>query len=391
MPTDIRWPPDAPPGNAETRIVDPDVPAGPIWPSTGSTYEELQGRDGDPGVGVPAGGTTGQILSKIDGTDHNTEWVDPSATAGPQGPAGPTGATGATGATGPQGPQGLPGADGSDGSPGATGPAGPQGIQGDPGADGATGPTGPAGATGATGPAGPGVPTGGSAGQLLAKIDGVNYNTQWIPNEFVTKNTAQSITVRKRFWNSAPQINAAGNSSTLEVFQSVAGDDAFMAFHIAGAFASYLGIDGALNDLVYGGWTLGNNTYRVLHENNLGAVDSNSPGASPNLSSVRNLNLRNYVYNPGTGSNYTPTRGDHAGHVWQNWNQTWTIDLTHSSWRPGDVIEFINSRDTGVITVNATLIWLPDGTNDTQVFLNATAGSFRLIKYDTTPGNWMLG
>ena len=34
------------------------------------------GKDGVDGVGVPTGGTTGQILAKIDGTDYNTEWVD---------------------------------------------------------------------------------------------------------------------------------------------------------------------------------------------------------------------------------------------------------------------------------------------------------------------------
>ena len=48
---------------------------------------------------------------------------------------------------------------------------GEQGIQG---------PTGATGATGATGPAGPGVPTGGTAGQVLAKVDGTDYNTEWI-------------------------------------------------------------------------------------------------------------------------------------------------------------------------------------------------------------------
>ncbi|WP_375561490.1 hypothetical protein ACE193_02730 [Bernardetia sp. OM2101] len=41
------------------------------------------------------------------------------------------------------------------------------------GADGATG------ATGATGAAGQGVPTGGTTGQVLTKIDGTDYNTQW--------------------------------------------------------------------------------------------------------------------------------------------------------------------------------------------------------------------
>ena len=34
--------------------------------------------------------------------------------------------------------------------------------------------------TGPTGPAGQGVPTGGTAGQVLAKIDSTNYNTQWV-------------------------------------------------------------------------------------------------------------------------------------------------------------------------------------------------------------------
>lgn len=49
----------------------------------------------------------------------------------------------------------------------------------------AVGPTGPAGATGATGSTGAagangqGVPTGGTAGQILEKIDSTNYNTRW--------------------------------------------------------------------------------------------------------------------------------------------------------------------------------------------------------------------
>jgi hypothetical protein len=37
---------------------------------------------GIPGVGVPAGGTTGQVLAKINGTDYNTEWVNQSGGGG---------------------------------------------------------------------------------------------------------------------------------------------------------------------------------------------------------------------------------------------------------------------------------------------------------------------
>jgi hypothetical protein len=38
-----------------------------------------QGPAGSNGVGVPVGGTTGQVLAKIDGTNYNTEWVDAGA------------------------------------------------------------------------------------------------------------------------------------------------------------------------------------------------------------------------------------------------------------------------------------------------------------------------
>jgi hypothetical protein len=39
----------------------------------------IAGTDGTDGAGVPVGGTAGQILSKVDGTDYNTVWADNSA------------------------------------------------------------------------------------------------------------------------------------------------------------------------------------------------------------------------------------------------------------------------------------------------------------------------
>jgi hypothetical protein len=54
--------------------------------------------------------------------------------------------------------------------------SGARGPQGETGATGATGPAGPQGAKGDTGE---GVPVGGTAGQVLEKIDGVDFNTQW--------------------------------------------------------------------------------------------------------------------------------------------------------------------------------------------------------------------
>lgn len=40
----------------------------------------VAGRPGADGVGVPAGGTTGQILSKNSNTDYDTEWIAASGT-----------------------------------------------------------------------------------------------------------------------------------------------------------------------------------------------------------------------------------------------------------------------------------------------------------------------
>lgn len=235
---------------------------------------DIKGEDGDPGEGVPAGGTAGQVLAKLSGDDYDTGWVNGGS--GGQGTTftpsvsqegviswtnngglpnpepvnikGPTGETGAHGAKGDIGPQGEPGEgvptgglagqvlkkhsdedfdtiwanaggggsgepgatfyptvssegviswtndgglpnpspvnikgpQGATGATGATGPMGPQGATGATGATGPAGPQGETGATGATGPAGPGVPTGGTAGQVLAKKSGSDYDTQWV-------------------------------------------------------------------------------------------------------------------------------------------------------------------------------------------------------------------
>ena len=174
------------------------------------------------------------------GTSRTLSWPNKSGVIaclddvapGPQGPAGPQGIQGIQGPIGPAGPQGLQGIQGIQGLTGDTGPAGSQGIQGiqgptgpqgdagvpgtagAQGAQGNPGPAntltigtvtaGPAGATitgtapnqilnlvlqtgaqgiqgiqGDVGANGQGVPAGGTAGQVLSKIDGTNYNTQW--------------------------------------------------------------------------------------------------------------------------------------------------------------------------------------------------------------------
>ena len=71
----------------------------------------------------------------------------------------------------------IPSIQGAKGDTGATGATGPQGPKGDKGDTGPQGPQGPQGPKGDTGPAGAGVPDGGTAGQLLSKMES---GTEWI-------------------------------------------------------------------------------------------------------------------------------------------------------------------------------------------------------------------
>ena len=117
-------------------------------------YDELGGGgSGGTGHGIPAGGTTGQVLAKSSNTSYEAEWVDPQA--GPEGPQGPQGPEGPRGPEGPKGPQGEPGNNGEQGPKGEPGEPGAQGPQGDPGPQGEQGPEGPQGPKGDPGEQGP--------------------------------------------------------------------------------------------------------------------------------------------------------------------------------------------------------------------------------------------
>lgn len=107
---------------------------------------------------LPAGGTAGQVLAKASSEDYDAEWVDAGG-----GGSGEDGgyyqpAVDASGyLTWTASKTGMPAVQGVNikGPQGATGATGPQGPQGETGATGATGPQGPQGETGATGATGP--------------------------------------------------------------------------------------------------------------------------------------------------------------------------------------------------------------------------------------------
>lgn len=73
-----------------------------ITDANGPNEEELKdGQKGDPGEGIPIGGTAGQILVKKSTTDYDTEWQTPQAGGG-GGMAGVANFNGRTGAVTPQ-------------------------------------------------------------------------------------------------------------------------------------------------------------------------------------------------------------------------------------------------------------------------------------------------
>lgn len=64
-----------------TSVIADDEPGvGTNWTSKWELFLPggTDGIDGIDGAGVPAGGTTGQVLEKIDGADYNTQWADPA-------------------------------------------------------------------------------------------------------------------------------------------------------------------------------------------------------------------------------------------------------------------------------------------------------------------------
>ena len=109
---------------------------------------------------------------------------------------------------------------------------------------------------------------------------------------------------------------------------------------------------------------------------------------SPNSSTARNGGAINYIYN--RSSNLTLTRGDFAHHIIQQWSNGPTFTLTSSTFQRGDIVEFINVKGTVTITVVSTIIYLPDGSTDTTLTLSQ-AGKFRLIRYSSNAGYWMVG
>ena len=82
-----------------------------------------------------------------------------------------------------------------------------------------------------------------------------------------TNNTITGINTQYNETNTFVNNVTHGNRA-LTLYQPTAGADAYMTFHVGGDFAGYFGLGGAENDLVWGGWSVGDVRYRILHSGN---------------------------------------------------------------------------------------------------------------------------
>ena len=63
---------------------------------------------------------------------------------------------------------------------------------------------------------------------------------------------------------------STGSQGSIEIYNSGAGNDAFMSFHAGGDYAGYFGLDADTNDLAWGGWSVGAVKHRIWHAGNDG-------------------------------------------------------------------------------------------------------------------------
>ena len=110
---------------------------------------------------------------------------------------------------------------------------------------------------------------------------------------------------------------SSGYQSSLEIFNSGAGTDAFLTFHVGGDFAAYFGLDGGTNDLAYGGWSAGAASYKVWHAANDGSgsgldadtLDGYQGSNYIGLNGNSYFQLTTWLQSTGTHGLYFPSSG----------------------------------------------------------------------------------
>jgi hypothetical protein len=134
------------------------------------------GTDGSSGSSGTDGSSGSSGTSGISGTSGSSGTSGISGTSGSSGTDGSSGSSGTDGSSGSSGTSGISGTSGSSGTAGTSGSSGTSGISG---TSGSSGTDGSSGSSGTDGQDGVGIPSGGTSGQVLTKVDSSLYNVTW--------------------------------------------------------------------------------------------------------------------------------------------------------------------------------------------------------------------
>jgi hypothetical protein len=203
-----------------------------------------------------------------------------------------------------------------------------------------------------------------------------------------TTRTAEFCQTSNTFINTV----AAGNRG-LTVFQNTAGADAYITFHISNDYAGYFGLGGAENDLVWGGWSVGNARHRIFHSGNF--TDN-----SANWNTAYNDRISSATVTGTTTKTLTLTQGD-GGTVTASWTDYDTDnDAQQLTWnKPSITLSISNGNSialeglateefvTGQGYITGSYLPLSGGTVTGTVTANRFSGRNTLVLNNYTTVN----
>lgn len=106
-------------------------------------------------------------------------------------------------------------------------------------------------ATVSDGEDGEGVPTGGTAGQILSKVDSTDYNTEWVNapdiSNMVTTDTTQNISGKKTFTTNLPESSIVPSNNNQLINKKYVDDSIKASTICLGNISNYNGVLKALN------------------------------------------------------------------------------------------------------------------------------------------------
>ena len=136
-------------------------------------------------------------------------------------------------------------------------------------------------------------------------------------SSFIRNDTSNSVTNyanKVTFFSNTNAATTSGSQASLECYSSGAGNDAFMAFHVGGDYATYFGLDGDTNDLFVGGWSKGASRYKIWHAANDGS------GSGLDADTLDGIQATGFLYRDLTNSdrnlNFNTGGTNSGGGIW---------------------------------------------------------------------------